>query len=114
MNVKTRFVDNVKILDLAGSLDWSSAPCVRQAVIDVTEEQPAHVVVNLKGVDILDSSGLAALVLGLKRARENQGNLCLCGLQSPVRMIFELTRFDKVFEIFVSEEDAVLAAARRD
>lgn len=113
MNVKTRFVDNVKVLDLVGSLDWSSAIKVRQTLIDATEGQPAHVVVNLKGVDLLDSSGLAALVLGLKRARENQGNLCLCGLQSSVRMIFELTRFDKVFEIFVDEEDAILAATRQ-
>jgi anti-sigma B factor antagonist len=111
MNVKTRFVDNVIILDLEGSLDRLSALQVRQAVIDVTKEQPVHVVVNLKGVDRMDSSGLSVLVLGLRRARENQGNFCLCSLQSPVRMIFELTRFDKVFEIFINEEDAVLAAA---
>jgi sigma-B regulation protein RsbU (phosphoserine phosphatase) len=52
------------------------------------------------------------LVMGLKRARENQGNLCLCEMQAPVRMIFELTRFDKVFEIYIREEDAVLAAAK--
>ena len=113
MNVQTRFVDSVIILDLTGRLDQSNALRVRQAVIDVTEGQPAYVVVNLKGVDMLDCSGLSALVLGLKRARENQGNLCLCSLQSSVRMIFELTRFDKVFEIFVCEEDAVQAAACR-
>jgi anti-anti-sigma factor len=113
MDVKTRSIDSVKILDLEGSLDLSSALCVRQAVFDVTEEPPAHVVVNLRGVSIMDSSGLSALVLGLKRARENQGNLCLCGLQSHVRMIFELTRFDQIFEIFTNEEDAILAAARQ-
>jgi anti-sigma B factor antagonist len=49
--------------------------------------------------------------MGLKRARERQGNLCICSLQPPVRLIFEMTRLDKVFEIFVNEEDAVLAAA---
>lgn len=111
MDVKTRFVDSVKILNLEGSLDLSSAIYVRQAVVDATEGQPAHIVVNLQGVKIMDSSGLSALVLGLKRARENRGNLCLCCLQSHVRMIFELTRFDQIFEIFTNEEDAILAAA---
>lgn len=112
MDVTVKFAGNVKILELAGSLDWSGSPRFRQAVIDATTGQPAHVVVNLRKVDFLDSTGLSALVLGLKRARENQGNLCLCSLQSPVRMIFELTRFDKVFEIFIDEEDAVLAVER--
>lgn len=114
MEIKTRVVENVKILELAGSLDWSGARLLRRAVIDATAGQPAQVVVNLRKVNFLDSSGLSTLVVGLKRARKNQGNLCLCGLQSPVRMIFELTRFDKVFEIFVSEEDAILAAASKN
>lgn len=111
MDVRIRLADNVKIVELAGNLDWPSVPRVRQVVIEATAVQPAQVVVNLREVSFVDSRGLSVLVLGLKRARENQGNLCLCGLQSPVRMIFELTRFDKVFEIFVHEEDAVLAAA---
>lgn len=111
MYVKVRNADKVNILELAGKLDLYSAPHFRQAVLEATSANLAQVVVNLREVTQLDSSGLSALVLGLKRARENQGNLCLCCLQSPVRMIFELTRFDKVFEIFVREEDAVLAAA---
>lgn len=111
MNVKTRFVDNVTILDMEGRLDRSSVTRLRQVVINATERKSALVVVNLREVDFIDSSGLSVLVLGLKRVRENQGNLCLCGLQSPVRMIFELTRFDKVFEIFNREDDAVIAAA---
>jgi anti-sigma B factor antagonist len=89
----------------------SNAHQVRQALIDATSRESARVVVNLREIHFIDSSGLAALVQGLKRAREHQGNLCLCSLQPPVRMIFEMTRFDKVFEIFVLEEDAVLAAA---
>jgi anti-anti-sigma factor len=114
MDVKIRHEGSVKILELEGNLDRYSAHLVRQAVIEATTGQTAQVVINLRKVNFLDSSGLSALVSGLKRARENQGDLCLCDLQSPVRMILELTRFDKVFEIFVSEEDAVLAAASQN
>ena len=113
MNVKMRWVDNIKVLELAGSIDWSNESSIRQAIIEATEEYPAQVVVNMQGVNKLDSCGLAALIVGLKRARENGGDLRLCDVQSPVRMILELTRFDKLFEIFNSEEDAVLAAAKQ-
>jgi len=37
------------------------------------------------------------------------GDLYICGLQQPVRIIFELTRLDKFFEIFPAEEDAIAA-----
>lgn len=110
MDEKIRHIENVTILELAGSLDISNAHRIRQKMIDVISGESAQIVVNLRDLYFIDSSGLAALVLGLKRAREQQGNLCLCNLQTPVRMILEMTRFDKVFEIFVSEEDAVLAA----
>jgi anti-anti-sigma factor len=112
MGVSLRAVGGVKILDLAGCLDASAAGRLRRALIDATAGGPARVVVNLQQVGFMDSSGLSALVLGLERARQRRGGLCLCGLQPPVRLIFELTRFDKVFEIFAREEDAVLAAAR--
>jgi anti-sigma B factor antagonist len=111
MEIKVRQTEDVTILELAGSLDISNAHQIRQAVLDAVSIPSAQVIVNLRDLYFVDSSGLAVLVQGLKRARENQGNLCLCNLQSPVRMILELTRFDKVFEIFSNEKDAVLAFA---
>lgn len=111
MDIKVRQIENVTVLELAGSLDISSAHQMRQAWMEAISDRSALVVVNLRDLYFVDSSGLASLVQGLKRAREYHGNLCLCCLQPPVRLILELTRFDKVFEIFVSEEDAVLATA---
>jgi anti-sigma B factor antagonist len=45
----------------------------------------------------------------LKCTRESNGDLRLCSMQQPVRMIFKLTRLDKVFEILPSEQEAVQA-----
>jgi anti-sigma B factor antagonist len=111
MDINVRHIENVIVVQLAGSLNISNAHHIRQTLIDATSGESAQVVVNLRDLSFIDSSGLAVLVQGLKRAREHQGNLSLCSLQSPVRLIFEMTRLDKVFEIFVSEEAAVLAAA---
>ena len=111
MDIKVRYTESVIILEVGGSLDISNADQIRKALVDAISAESAHVVVNLRNLYFVDSSGLAALVQGWKRARQHHGNLCLSNVQPPVRMILELTRFDKVFEIFVSEEDAVLAVA---
>lgn len=111
MDIKVRHAENVTILELGGSLDISNAHQIRRAVVDTISAESPQVVVNLHNLHFVDSSGLAVLVQGLKRAREHNGNFCLCSLQPPVRMILELTRFDKVFDIFLSEDDAVLATA---
>jgi anti-anti-sigma factor len=113
MEINIRQAGSVKIFDLVGSFDRSANGCMRQAVYEATASQPAQIVVNLQGVYYLDSSGLSVLAAGLKRARMKQGNLCLCGLRPSVRMIFELTRFDRIFGIYGNEEAAVRAAANK-
>jgi anti-sigma B factor antagonist len=99
----------VTILALSGSFNRSSAAVVRQWLTEATLVAPANVVVNLSKVNLIDSTGLATLIYGLKQARLLNGDLRVCGLQPPIRMLFELTRMDKVFEIYLSEEDAIQA-----
>lgn len=99
--------DQIKIVALSGSFDRSNADSIRQKLIQVTAKPPALVIVNLSRVDFIDSTGLATLVYGVKQARLMKGDLRLCGLKSSTRIIFELTRMDKVFEIFLTEQDAI-------
>jgi anti-sigma B factor antagonist len=100
---------NGKILRLTGRFDTLNAEPEQTCIDEETESEPANLVVNLQDVGFVDSTGLATLVAGMKRSREMKGDLRICGLQQPVRMIFELTRLDKAFEIFNSEEEAVQA-----
>jgi anti-sigma B factor antagonist len=109
MKLNSRDMGDVQILELIGNFDASSANVARQWFEQATAKAPANIIVNLKEVDFMDSTGLSVLVHGMKRSRENQGEVRLCNLQQPVRMIFELTRLDRVFEVFNSEEDAVIA-----
>jgi anti-sigma B factor antagonist len=109
MHIKNWSNDNIIILRLSGSFDKTGATLVRQAIFQAAAQHPAEIIVNLREVNCIDSYGLSALVMGLQHAQENRVNLCLSDLQAPVRLIFELTRFDNAFDIFVSEEDARLA-----
>lgn len=109
MKITSRFVGSATVLDLAGRFDMTSAPSVAQALERASTGTPAQVVLNLAGVPFIDSTALATMVQGLKRCRQRQGDLYLCGVQPQVHMIFELTRLDSSFHIFVDDRHAVQA-----
>ncbi|MEM7580872.1 MAG: STAS domain-containing protein [Cyanobacteria bacterium P01_A01_bin.80] len=62
------------------------------------------VLLNLEKVDFIDSAGLMALVSGVRKANALEQRLCFCSVAPSHRIIFELTRLDRVFEIFDAEK----------
>jgi|SRR5690554_3419157 anti-sigma B factor antagonist len=103
----TSTVGQIQILRLSGNFDVTSHMPAREWLETAASKPPAFVVVNLSGVTFLDSTALSTLVLGKKRAQALNGDVRLCEIQQQVRIIFELTRLDSVFEIFLSEEEAI-------
>jgi len=67
------------------------------------------IIINFEEVCFVDSSFLGALVEGLKKINEFKGDIKITGLHSSVRLMFELTRLYKVFEIFDNKNDAILS-----
>ena len=109
MEIKKRFSDPVAILEITGRFDAYEIAPVNAWINEQTESGHIYLVCNLEGVNFIDSTALSTLVRGLKHCREKGGNLHLCCLQQPVRVIFELTRLDKAFDIFPLEEEACQA-----
>lgn len=66
-----------------------------------------HLVIDLKEVRFIDSSGLGVLVSGYKNASTRQGSIKLAGLQTQVKSMFELTRLHRVFDIYPTADDAL-------
>lgn len=91
-------------------LDASAAPAFRQAVLRLIEGGDTRLVVDLAGVEFVDSSGLGALVSILKNLGA-RGALVVCGAQAPVLALFRLTRMDKVFPLVSGREEAVARLA---
>lgn len=109
MEMKTRVTGDVNVLELAGRFDTNTVPPVAAWLDQVTSSPGARVLVNLTNTTFVDSTALATLVQALKRCQQVKGDLYLCGMRRPVYMIFELTRLDKAFNIFVDEEHAIKA-----
>jgi anti-sigma B factor antagonist len=108
MEITKRKIDEkTSVISLDGTLNARSADQVKDAFREVAGEGVRRVVLDLGNVPFIDSSGLAALVSGLKTLNEKDGSLKLAALQSQADLLFKLTMFDKVFEIY-PDADAAL------
>ena len=110
MEISTTSQANTAIIRLKGRFDAHEIGPVREWLKTQTEAGFQKLIVNLSEVNFIDSSALSTLVQGLKHCREKGGELALCSLQQPVRVIFELTRLDKAFNIHITEQDALTRA----
>lgn len=99
------------VISLDGTLNARSADQVKEAFREVAGKGIRQVVLDLGNVPFIDSSGLAALVSGLKTLNEKDGSLKLASLQSQADLLFKLTMFDKVFQIFTDVNSAVKSFA---
>ncbi len=95
------------LLQPEGPLDLQNGKVLKEQLAGLVPQLQDLWVIDLASVDFMDSNGLVALVTGLLAARTSGCRLVLCNVQAPVRIIFELTQLDEVFEIFESY-DAVL------
>lgn len=99
------------VLQPQGRLDLQGGMALGEQIAGLVPQRHDLWVINLAKADFMDSSGLVALVTGLKAARQSGCRLVLCNVQAPVRLIFELTQLDSVFEIF-DTYDAVLTTVK--
>lgn len=107
ISVEATSSPTVRVISLDGALNARSAEEAKQTFRNLVEQDVEKVIVNLQNVPFIDSSGLAALVSGLKTLGGEASNLKLAAPQSQARLLFELTMFDRVFEIHDSVEEAL-------
>ena len=86
-------------LMVRGSLDINSAPALSEEIDKIVATRPGKVVVDLSQLDLIDSSGVAALVKLYKGVRNTGGALAITGARDQPLAIFKLLRMDKVFNL---------------
>jgi anti-sigma B factor antagonist len=94
------------VVSVYGELDVASAPELRERLIEPVTGGAHLLILDLEGLDFLDSTGLGAIISALKRARTNGGDLRLVCTQSRIRRLFEITALDKAFPLFPSLDAA--------
>ncbi len=111
MAVTFQVKSGVGVVVVSGALTSDGVDSFREQFVGWWQTLPdlRNVVVDLTGVDFIDSSGLGSLIALLKRISERGGDMKIAGLQKKVRMVFEITRAFKVFDIFENADEALHA-----
>jgi anti-sigma B factor antagonist len=110
LQITVRKHDDVAVIELAGEVDAYTSARFREVMMDIIDDGGERLIVSMLKVEYIDSSGLGALVGGLKRTSERNGRIILICDQPQVRKVFEITGLEKVFPIFTTEQEALEAA----
>lgn len=97
----------IAVVRLAGRLDLLSAADVKQRLSKAVSDGRRRLVVDLEEVGFIDSSGLGALIGGLKAARLAGGDLRIAGAGDQATVILELTTLDRVLRPYSTVEEAL-------
>lgn len=98
---------NINIIVVSGEIDAFQVDELKDALRRVCEESEKYAILSLEQVNYIDSSGLGALISGLKKFREKDGDLFLVFNHPRLQRIFSITDLDKAFSIFTSLEQAL-------
>jgi anti-sigma B factor antagonist len=101
--------DGSAVVSGTGRLDMVAAPQLRSLVTETVAAGSTRVVVDLGGTSFIDSSGLGALIAGLKTARQAGGDLRIARAGEQVRMVLELTQMHTVLRPYETVEAALRA-----
>jgi anti-anti-sigma factor len=97
----------VKTLEISGILDAVRGHQLRRDVSDLVAQQQKFdvLLIDLKDVNFIDSSGLGALVSAMQTVRTANAKMFVCSASEQVKMLFELTKLDRIIQNFADQEE---------
>ena len=98
------------VFPLEGDIDLHVSPAVTTSLNAMIKKKPEWIVIDLSHANYIDSAGLAVLILAMQEVEAYGGKFFLSGLQETIRLIFETSRLERIFQIF-PDVDAALAAS---
>ena len=104
-----RVTDAAAVLELAGELDYASAPLARESIRDLSLRAGQLFVVDLGGVTFCDSSGISALFAARNHALAAGARIALAALPAQIARIFGIIGLDDVFVTHATTADALAA-----
>lgn len=108
MDMETRIENNIVIHTITGRLDGDTPELLRSRLKELVDENP-HIIIDCGGLEYMGSMGLGVLVAALKQVIRKKGDIRIASPTSAVRMMLELTRTDKIFQVHDTVEAAVLS-----
>ena len=106
MDFEFNIEKNIGIIKPKGNLDAASVKRFKKS-FDHFLERVNRFVFDLSNIEFIDSSGLGALISCMKKASKIDGDIYIAHLQAKPRVLFEITRADRIFEMFDNVDAAI-------
>ncbi len=106
LDFDTSTQDRWEVLSVRGEIDAYTSPRLRERLSELMDQDRFDLIVNLEGVEFMDSTGLGVLVSALKRAKEHQGDVALVCTSPQILRVLAITGLDRVFQVRSSVDEA--------
>lgn len=107
MNLNQEKINGYAVLFIKEDrIDAHNSGELKETILHLIEQGEVKIIVQLEQVRFIDSSGLGALLSGYKNAAAKSGKLAIANMQQQVLSMFELTRLNRVFEIYADLNEA--------
>lgn len=107
MELKIRKNGETYIIDATGEMDLYNSYKIKELVMKMLEKKVERFIVNLQGVDYIDSSGIGALIYICSTIKKMNLRLCISNIHGSVKRVIELTKLTGYFPICATLEDAI-------
>jgi anti-sigma B factor antagonist len=114
--------DDILVMVISGSMDVATTPRLRGSLVRLIDEGHHRLVLDLSGVDLIDSIGLGVIVGTVHRLRPHDGSLAVAAPSAQARNVFQITQLVRVVGMYdttdaavsaVRDGSAVVSSARR-
>ncbi|OHD63857.1 MAG: hypothetical protein A2176_12140 [Spirochaetes bacterium RBG_13_51_14] len=105
MEIEFRDIGDHKVIQVSGEVDLYNVSELKKALFSITDGRHFSVIVDMKNVNYMDSSGIGALVAGQKKMRAHNGRFALMNIHEDVLNILKLATLDKFFKIYDTEDE---------
>ncbi len=105
MEIEFKNLGEHKVILVTGEVDLYNVSELKKSLFSITDGTCRSVIVDMKNVNYMDSSGIGALVAGQKKMRAHNGSFALMNIHEDVLNILKLATLDRFFRIYESEDE---------
>lgn len=109
MQIDTREVAGMTVVDMVGRLDTSTSVEANDQMVAIAKSGATKVILNLDKMEYVSSAGLRVILTAAKLLKSSMGEMKICHANGVVKEVLETSGFDHIIDIYDEENDAIAA-----